>query len=340
MREKPFARKLWTPLLVLLLIASPLGLRAQSGENIGSSQQSLRGGTVITGYPGVVEFRTGNVGNSCTGSMIAPNVILAAAHCFRGANFSRSSGWGSFRIRYHHPVRGRVKLYIGGATWYVPDSYNGTGSGGPGEANDDIGLIRIPGQTSHTGSTIPGRFDGTDYRDYLRIYADNKATLMGKYLDAFGAGKFRYAEENNDNKLRTHRFEVENVENNHIVIDNRTLVTTCKGDSGGPLMYTVTTPTGGIPTITGVLSQQEVEHLIEGEDCANNDPPWDDSSYSRTNWNKLEILTKRAGLTCRLMRGEANKKYRRCFSVPFVNDVVAERFERKMAVAIVTGSIF
>lgn len=318
------------------LICAALAAPAAAQHRIGTVQQPIRGGEVITGYPGIVEFTVArpDLGagrtTGCTGTMIAPDTVLTAAHCF-----DRNDGMGGqanaigtrqANIFYHDPDGGRRSVFSGTATWFVPPQYNGLNQAGPGDANADIGVLQIP-----------GRFTATDYRVYLRIYVGTNDALDTR-LRAYGAGLFSYSG-NTDTRLRTHWFEVESVARNHIVVDNRAKVSTCRGDSGGPLVFVATSPEGPVPTAVAVLSQMETDTDNEGPNCTNNDPPFDDSFYSRTNWRKLSPVLRAAGMECSLHRG-ASQRYRRCFGIPFINDAPVEGLTRRRAVAVAVGAIF
>lgn len=289
--------------------------------------EPLRGGAVITGAPGVVDFflasgyGTVEPGGACTGSMIAPNVVLTAAHCLDSLGATtRSGGSNGFTIRYYDPKAGLRVVFSGTASWYVYPTYDGVGPTGPGGSNDDIAIIKTP-----------RTFTDTSYRDYLRIYSDVGSSLMTN-LTAYGAGIYSYSG-SSDNRVRTTWFEVESVEAHHIVVDTRDLVSVCKGDSGGPLVYSVSLVGKSLPTIAGVASKAEADSGNEGKFCANNDPPHDDAYYCRSNWTHMQWATTAAGMACNLHTA-GSRDYRRCFSLPLVEDVDGEGFGRGQGTAI------
>jgi hypothetical protein len=307
----------------------------------GQQSEPLRGGTVWQagelGKVGVVDFfldgsaTNDDPTNECTGSMIAPNVVLAAAHCFDdyGAR-TASSGTNGFTIRYFDPKVGRRIVFQGDAAWFVAPTYNGNeGDNGAGDANDDMGII-----------VIPGEFALTDYRDYLRIYADVDGPLRyancsfgfcdDALLTLFGAGRFTYSAMTDAN-LRSGSFPVEDVDANHIVIDSLDDLNPCAGDSGGPLIHYTTLVGNQLPTIAGVMSNGDIDPETEGTWCTNNDPPHDNAHACRISANRVSWLEGVAGISCQPMTGAV--VYKRCFAIPFIEEVAGEGLDQAQATA-------
>ena len=320
--------KLKSSLKVICAAATLAGGAVAGQLETGSTVQEIRGGAVVEGFAGVVVF-VSPIGQICTGSIIAPDVILTAAHCLRQL-FPLPVNSGQARFIIGHSIDADNNaviepLYDGQATWIAhPDFDFSAPAAGASTANADIGVIKTPLPLPSVG-----------HEDYLRLYADVDSRLVS--LDAYGGGLFTYSGKF-DGQIRTARFDVESVKKNHIVIDNRKWVTVCQGDSGGPLIYFLQRQTriGGL--VTGVLSASEKD-ADEGLACANNDPPNDDSFYSRTNWAKLATVMNAAGVDCPL-DSAAGVSYRRCFDTPFINNVPFEGLERGVATAIVAAAIF
>ncbi len=312
-------------------LAGCSGSTNDDDESPAVAKEELRGGTV-TNATGVVDYflydgeGTSAANDVCTGSMIAPNVVLTAAHCLDTLGSKTSdSGTGSFTIRYFDPVGGLRVVYSGSATWSVFPTYNGIGDGYGVEANDDIAIIKVD-----------GRFAGTTYRDYLRIYVDS-ASGVGGTLDIFGAGIYTY-NGYKDNKLRMWPLGVEEVHDWHIKIDNNEAETVCKGDSGGPWVRNVSFAGQNVPLIAGLASNMEIDEGIlgEGDTCANNDPEFDhDNAYGpRITGPRVDWIETAAGIECDEMSTNLSRTYRRCFQLPLVEDVEYEGYAKGVGAAL------
>lgn len=131
---------------------------------------------------------------------------------------------------------------------------------------------------------------------------------------------------------------MESVDFNHIVVDTRDKVNVCLGDSGGPLIFFARASGHDIPTITGVLSLMQIEPLMEGGNCANNDPPNDDAYYSRISWDVIRFIEAQTGISCSV-HSSASREYVRCFDIPFIEDIESEGMSRDLAVAIAVSAI-
>jgi hypothetical protein len=201
---------------------------------LGAAPQAIRGGTVVPGALGIVDFFVGGGADvdtadyRCTGSMIAPNVVLTAAHCN-----AVSATDSNVAIRYHDLDAGRRIIHVA--------------------------LI-----------IISGMFTNTDYHDYKRLYGDIDGPLKASDLLQYGAGNFTYSERD-ENQLRQGWFDMESVDVNHIVVDNEENLNTCIGDSGGPGIKKASVPGSpdSLELVAGVLSRQQTENE---ETCATNEP--------------------------------------------------------------------
>lgn len=321
--------------VLLAVIASiAFGQVACSGTTdteTGSETQTLRTSNApIVGAIGVVDFffsadvDTNEPNGACTGSMIARDTVLTAAHCFDNLGaMTANGGVTPVTIRYYDPSRGIRRVYSGDAYWAVYPTYTGSGASGPGGANSDVGLLVVP-----TG------FDATNHNDYLRIYSDADGPLNSN-LQFYGAGRYTYSNRT-DNRLRTDWFEVENVDENHLVIDNRQDTTVCEGDSGGPLIKFSSVPGGpSLGLVAAVLSSGEVDDF-EGNICNNNDGDYDDAWLGRINANRVAWIEDIIGAPCVHPRSTSSLHFKRCFPLPLIEDFVDEGYSRGVGTAIAT----
>lgn len=290
----------------------------------GDVAEPLKGAGTVVGAVGVIDFvyYASTKKYRCTGSMIARDVVLTAAHCFGplGAGSTMQSGVVTIDIHYFDPIGGKRPVYSGRATWTAYPTYDADDDGA-GSANSDAALI-----------VIPGMFSATDYHDYLRIYSDVDGPLEST-LRAYGAGvhneEFDY-----DGALRKSDYDVENVDENHIKVDNGPSVGVCHGDSGGPLIKFASRRGVSVPTLVGDLAMMEMD--FDGEACVGALPYNDDAFYSRINSAKVSWIQNVTGASCTVASAASNLSYKRCFQLPFIEDVNGEGLDRGVATAIYT----
>ncbi|MFH1434382.1 MAG: trypsin-like serine protease [Pseudomonadota bacterium] len=184
-----------------------------------SASQQLAVGAIITNYGGSL----------CTATLIAPNIVLTAAHCIAYS--------GIFTISFQGGRDIRGEDYSFAATdWHVHPQYTGNAP------EYDFGIIEISGDTAAAGITpLPVNYETT------RILGED-VQVVG-YGDTGGGMNTR--------QWWTTMFVNREATNYYSVFGNG-MTGVCHGDSGGPLLYT---KDDGKATIMGVAS------VIDSEDC-------------------------------------------------------------------------
>jgi hypothetical protein len=389
-------------LLELTLAGSvALGMSAcsapgESNEHTAEVEQKVTGpdAVLVHGATGVVDFtytigRTGGFPVSCTGSMIAPHVVLTAARCFLPyAVLGIHDREENVTIHYYDPKYGRRLVHDGPAYWFAHPSFPGyTCQGGDcwivklilklisdranrGENGPELRRLleraRLAHWFAHPGPLALDEADtaknyvavivvpevlgnlstgGTDYHDYLRIYSGDSDRLEDSdtWLRAYGAGY--YDSGHSDDQLRSGAFDAD-VENNGSGNDFLRLegrqgddaLNMCRGDNGGPVEYNVTVEGQSVPTIAGVWSNFNVD-VNNPQDCANNNHAHDDSYACLINSSHVQWIESVAGLSCVSLSG-GSQGYRRCFDLPFIEDVPGEGLNANVATAIAMSVLF
>ncbi len=187
------------PLAVLALAAAGC-----APEPLGATRAAIVGGVIDEGLPAVV--MVADIGGLCTGTVIAPNVVLTAKHCVR-AEGDVPTAPEDLNV-YVGPSRDDVREVLGvrevriaAGTWDVTD---GT----------DVAVLVLDGSTSVTP---------------IEVSYDAPVELLGRNVKAIGYGLDENDEAGFKKSVET---TVVDVWGPHVFLAR----SACSGDSGGPLI--------------------------------------------------------------------------------------------------------
>lgn len=214
-------------LLVSCLFAFACGA-VDDTDDIGTTDESIIGGTTDNGDPSVVAVFAhapgATSGSLCTGTVIASRTVLTAAHCVD----PRVVGSGQVFEVLTGTTLALPGLAVSATTFDPAWNPNNLQNG------HDVGIVTLASPTS----LAPIPFRQTAYN----------STLAGQSIRIVGYGTNNHTGGGAGTK-RTATTNVDSFDSRFIVIGS-TNRQTCHGDSGGPAFQTI----NGVSTIVGITS--------------------------------------------------------------------------------------
>lgn len=275
-----------------------------------STSVEIIGGTQVTGHAGLVAINRTCSTCGCTGWMLSDTVIVTAAHCV-----SDPPGTAPFLIEYFDPVAGRTTVWNNNLDYARHPNYDETAPK-CGNHNDDCRASHDIGYLHNTSGT----WAQTAYLDYLRVFNDGGG-LLGT-IRMWGQGW--ESESGTSGTLRHALFEVNTYINNIIETLGTSTQAVCAGDSGGPVLKEV----NGMELVAGVNSSSE--KLSQQNECSyDGGRQWE----TRTNADHITWILSETGEQCTDLYAHG-LNYKRCFDIPFIEDIDEEGLPLETATAI------
>lgn len=232
--------------LVLAVMATMLAGCAtdteEDEEQVAESESSIIGGSVDNGHPAVghLQFSVNGNGASCTATLVAPKLLLTAAHCVVGANGEKLT---NYRISFGtRPASGP---FYKGTTTIPHPGYSPKVFG-----KNDVAVVVL--ETAPPIEPMPVR----------------KAALgnvVGKSVTHVGTGttiaagvenKYGAGEQKKKVTLRINQQTAQTLRTGETYVRGGI----CNGDSGGPALMVI----DGVETVVGVHS-----YVDDGAFCLN-----------------------------------------------------------------------
>ena len=223
-------KRAWLGLLALGLI----GCAGNSGtENSGQSSDEIIGGQIDTADPSVVAVYAAvpgaQKGGLCTGEVVAPTVVLTAAHCTLADEIGKGAVW--------HVIPGGSIKDVPKDQWLEVSKvdHDPAFSMQNPAAGHDIGVIVLKSPTRLT----PFPVNTTPLT----------ASLVGQQVRLVGYGLDNPFQQTGAGIKRQVTVPIDNIDDK-VIETGRFLQGSCNGDSGGPAFMTI----NGRETIVGVTS--------------------------------------------------------------------------------------
>lgn len=271
-----------------LLALSLVACTGPVDPGVGEGQQKIVGGTETSGDPSVVMiFAYGPYGGgSCTGEVIAPRVVLTAAHCVHpdeigaGASFVIYNGPDMSKARYSEYFRAREGIPN-------PDfDPSAVGSG------NDVGVLMFDQDLPYE----PLRWNRQPITD----------EMVGKTVRFVGYGivSGEPQDQNTSGVKRETTTTLDGYDDNLLDFDS-TEHNTCSGDSGGPAFMDFGDGKGEViigVTSFGITQLNQVDCMNGGYDSrVDRYADWIDAQVATTGWvppEKRPVPTKQLGDAC------------------------------------------